>query len=43
MNDFFWYLFEKSGNINFYLAYKKYGEAGAANYEFGEDTGDNNS
>lgn len=41
MNDFFWYLFEKSGNINYYLAYKK--GIGAETDEFREDTGNNNS
>lgn len=41
MNDFFWYLFEKSGNINFYLAYKK--GIGADVYEFRENKRDNNS
>ncbi len=39
MKDFFWNLFEKSGNIDFYLAYKKQSDAGETDYEFGKDTG----
>ena len=43
MNDFLWYMFEKSGNIKFYLAYKNYNSQGADINEFGEDTRNNNS
>lgn len=42
MNDFFWYMFERSGNINFYLAYKN-SKQGADTNEFGQDKGNNNS
>lgn len=41
MNDFFWYLFEKSGNINYYLAYKM--GIGEEKNEFREYKRNNNS
>lgn len=43
MNDFFWYMFEKSGKINFYLAYKNSNNQGADTNDFGQDTRNNNS
>lgn len=43
MNELFWYLFEKSGDINYYLAYKQRDILGAEANEFRENTRDNNS
>ena len=43
MKDFFWNLFEKSGNIDFYLAYKKQSDTGEADYEFGKYTGNSDT
>ncbi len=43
MNDFLWYMFEKSGVIDYYLAYKKYNRLGADANEFGESARNNNS
>lgn len=41
MNDFLWYLFEKSGNISYYLAYKR--DMGENENEFRENQRNNNS
>lgn len=43
MNDFFWYMFEKSGNIDYYLAYKKSGPLGDNANEFRKNTRNNNT
>ena len=43
MNDLLWQMFEKSGNINYYLAYKRLGTQGADADEFRKNTGNNNT
>ncbi len=43
MNDFLWQMFEKSGDISYYLAYKRFGTQGADEDESGKNTGNNNT
>lgn len=43
MNDFLWYMFEKSGDISYYLAYKRFGAQGAEANEFRKNKRNNNT